>query len=246
MKYLIYAVAVITFLSGSLIVAGAQDKTAKETPAAEVTAPATAQKEAPTAAITITPETDETVPVAVPESAPASAPIAGTDASEYVVGVDDILDINILKPEILPNIVTVSPNGAINFPYIGNVTVKGMTLTQVQNEIQKRLSDGYMKFPVVSVSLRESRSKKFFVYGEVMKPGTYLLDDNTSALKAISMAGGFTKFGSSSRVKVLREKKDGSGYETHKINVGAIMGGNPKTDTKIEPGDIVVVSEGLF
>jgi len=164
----------------------------------------------------------------------------------YAIGIDDVLDINVIQPEQLAMTVTVAPDGSISFPYVGNVNVKGMTLGEVQEEIQARLADGYMKYPVVAVSLRESRSRKFFVYGEVLKPGTYPIHEKVTVLKAISMAGGFTKYGSSSNVKVLRPKKTGAGYETIKISIKGVMNGHPEADIFIEPEDIVVVSEGIF
>lgn len=176
-----------------------------------------------------------------PESAPAEA-----KSAEYKVGVEDILDISVLQPERISLTVTVSPDGSITFPYIGNIAAKDKTPEHIQQEIQSRLADGYMKYPVVSVSLKESRSRKFFVYGEVVKPGTYIMEDDTTVLRAISIAGGFTKYGSSSRVKVLRSHKDKFGYENIKINIGAAMSGSPKTDIPLNPGDIVVVSEGIF
>lgn len=166
--------------------------------------------------------------------------------AEYALGIDDVVDIHVLQPEKLGVTVTVSPDGSVNFPYIGMVRARGLTLTQLQEEIRRRLSDGYMKYPVVSVSLRETRSKKFFVYGEVLKPGTYLLDENTTVIKAISMAGGFTKFGSSSRVRVLRPKPDDAGYDSMRVNIGAAMSGDSKADVVLRSGDIVVVSEGVF
>ena len=129
---------------------------------------------------------------------------------------------------------------------IGTVKVKGKSPAEVQEEIQARLADGYMKYPVVSVALVESRSRKFFVYGEVMKPGVYFLDDNTTVLKAISMAGGFTKFGSSSKVKVLRVKEKGPGYDDVSISIKKVMNGDLDSDIVINPGDIVVISEGMF
>ena len=175
-----------------------------------------------------------------------SAKTEDTVQAEYTVGIDDVLEISILQPEKLIFVVTIAPDGSITFPYIGNVQVKGMTLNQIQDEIQTRLADGYMKYPIVSVSLRESRSRKFFVYGEVVRPGTYPIKENVTVLKAISMAGGFTKFGSSSRVKVLRPKKDGAGYETIKVNIKAVMDGNSQADIILQPEDIVVVSEGVF
>ena len=99
---------------------------------------------------------------------------------------------------------------------------------------------------VVSVFLEYSMSRKFYVYGEVNKPGTYPLEENATVLKAISMAGGFSKFGSSSRVKVLRERKDKPGYVPIKVNINDIMQGKAEEDILLLPGDIVVVSEGVF
>lgn len=164
---------------------------------------------------------------------------------EYKVGVGDVLTISVLRPENITIIANVAPDGTISFPYIGQVKVKGLSLSQIENLIQTKLSEGYMKYPVVTVSLKEPRSKKFFVYGEVVKPGAYFLDENTTVLKAISMAGGFTKFGSS-KVKILRERKDGKGYKVIKVNIKAIMNGKSEEDILLQPGDIVVVSEGVF
>lgn len=166
--------------------------------------------------------------------------------TEYTIGVDDLLEINILQPEKLETTLTVSPDGTITFPYIGNVQVETMTLARVQDEIQERLADGYMKYPIVSVSLKESRSRKFSVYGEVIKPGAYPIEENITVFKAISIAGGFTKYGSSSRVKILRLKTNGPGYENIKIKMNAIKNGSSKDDILLKPGDIVVVSEGIF
>lgn len=165
---------------------------------------------------------------------------------KYTVGINDVLSISILQPDKFAIEVTVSPDGSISFPYIGNVQVKGLTLTEIQNQIQTQLADGYMKYPVVLVSLLQSRSRKFFVYGEVIRPGTYAIEENTTVLRAISMSGGFSKFGSSSRVKILRAKKDKPGYETIKVNIKAVMNGDSEADILLQPEDIVVVSEGVF
>lgn len=193
---------------------------------------------------TDTPQTASTP--AEPETAVESGLEAPAPATQdYKVGNEDILDIAVLQPEQLALTVTVSPDGSITFPYIGKVDVKGKTPSEVQEEIQSRLADGYLKYPVVSVAVKESRSKKFYVYGEVLKPGTYFLEDNMTVLKAISTAGGFTKYGSSSRVKVLRPKANAAGYETMKANMKLIMNGLAK-DIVLEPGDIVQVEEGVF
>ncbi|MCK5581165.1 MAG: polysaccharide export protein [Candidatus Omnitrophica bacterium] len=165
---------------------------------------------------------------------------------QYTVGVDDILEISVLQPDELFRVVNVAPDGRVSFPYIGSIKVKGLTIPQIQKIIQNALADGYMKHPVVLVSLQESRSRKFFVYGEVIKPGTYAIAENATVLRAISMAGGFTKFGSSSRVKVLRPKENEPGYENIKIDIKKVMNGDSEKDILLRPGDMVVVSEGMF
>jgi polysaccharide export outer membrane protein len=164
----------------------------------------------------------------------------------YTVGVDDILEISVLQPDELLRVVNVAPDGTIAFPYIGTIEVKDLTVPQIQEMIQAALADGYMKYPVVVVSLQESRSRKFFVYGEVVKPGAYLIAENATVLRAISMAGGFTKFGSSSRVKVLRPKREEAGYETIKIDIKRVMDGDSEEDILLQAGDMVVISEGVF
>lgn len=183
---------------------------------------------------------DEGAPDAVKTAAKAV-----NDEGGYAVGVEDVLEIAVLQPEKLSTVNVVSPDGTITFPYIGTVQVRGRTLGAVQDIIQTRLSDGFMRYPVVSVSLRESHSRKFNVYGEVARPGTFPLEENATVLKGISIAGGLTKYGSSSRVKVLRPKKDG-GYDNIKINIKAVMDGDATADIKIEPGDTIVVEEGVF
>jgi polysaccharide export outer membrane protein len=178
------------------------------------------------------------------EDAPTSA-VAAVPTG-YTIGVDDILTINVLQPEQILNDVTVSPDGSISYPYIGTINVKGLTLKAVQAAIEHDLGNGYLKYPSVVVYLKQSRSLKFFVYGEVVHPGPFYLENNTTVLRAIAMAGGFTRFGSASRVKVLRPKKDTGGYDNIAINIKAVMGGDSNEDLLLKSGDMVVVSEGIF
>lgn len=163
----------------------------------------------------------------------------------YKVGPGDILEIAVLQPEKIRSTVTVSMDGAVSFPFIGNVMVKGKTLAEIQQTIQQRLADGYFQYPVVSVAMQESNSKEFFVYGEVNAPGAYDLTQNMTLLRAISVAGGFTKFGSTT-VRVLRPREIGTGYETIEVNVNEVMRGNSAADKTIKSGDVIVVAEGRF
>ena len=165
---------------------------------------------------------------------------------EYKIGIGDKLEVKIIKPDVLTDMSTVSPSGEISVSYLGSVLAKGKTIGQVQREIQWRLANGYLRYPVVVVNLVESNSRNFTVSGEVIKPGSYPLQENTTVLKAISIAGGFTKFGSKSRVKLLRPNTDKPGYQSIKINLKKAIDGDAKEDITLQPGDIVIVSEGFF
>ncbi len=166
--------------------------------------------------------------------------------SEYAVGVGDVLEINVIKPDAFIVNVIVAPDGNISFPFIGNVKVLNLSLAQIQESIQSKLGDGYLKYPVVTVYLKEVKSKKYIVSGEVEKPGSYTLEDNTTVLKAISIAGGFSKYGNASRVKILRRKLYEKGYDAIKVNVEKAQNGDSSEDPELLPGDMVVVSEGIF
>jgi len=86
----------------------------------------------------------------------------------------------------------------------------------------------------------------FYVYGEVARPGRYPLENSTTAVTGISMAGGFTKFGSASHVKVLTMNAKTSRFDTQKVNINEALSGSAGADILLKPGDIVVVSEGVF
>ena len=163
----------------------------------------------------------------------------------YTVGIDDVLKINIFHPETISTTVTISPDGYFFFPYIGSIEAKGKTLLEIQKDVTRALAQGYMKYPVVSVTLEASRSRKFYVFGEVMRPGMYLLEDKTDVIKAISMAGGFTKYGSTNKIKLLRPN-DKQGFEQIKINFDAIINGSIEENHMLQTGDILFISEGMF
>jgi hypothetical protein len=59
------------------------------------------------------------------------------------------------------------------------------------------------------------------------------------------MAGGFSKFASASKVKVMRQLPDGRN-EMIKVDAKAAMNGDMRNDISIQPGDVITVSEGIF
>lgn len=160
---------------------------------------------------------------------------------QYTVNVNDVLEINVLDHSDLKTIAPVALDGTISFPYIGVLCVKGMGLSEIEKEISKRLSGGYIKYPVVSVTLSSYKSMKFFVYGEVKNSGKYDLEEDMTVIKAISSAGGITPEGIYGSVKLKRKLKDKPGYKEIAIDLKNKAESNLNADMPIENEDIVIV-----
>jgi len=142
---------------------------------------------------------------AVPAGA---ADTAGPAAEQdYVIGPGDVLEISVWKEEALTKLVTVLPDGKIQFPLIGEAMASGWTVAQLKKEIETRLAR-YVPDPVLSVSVYQMNSLNIYVVGKVNKPGRFALNANADVLQALAMAGGLNSFAKRSQIKVFR-KKDG-------------------------------------
>ena len=111
---------------------------------------------------------------------------------EYIIGSDDVLEIQVWDNEDLHRTVEVSQEGAFSFPLISRVYADGLSVFELENLIKKKLADGYIVAPQVTVSVIEYKSQKVFVLGEVQNPGSYVLKRKIHLLELISEAGGFT------------------------------------------------------
>ncbi|MBI4707267.1 MAG: SLBB domain-containing protein [Candidatus Omnitrophica bacterium] len=88
--------------------------------------------------------------------------------------------------------------------------------------------------------------RKILIYGEVNKIGEFPYEDGLTVFKAIIQAGGFTKWGSPNRVKILRPIPGSKDFDTIKANVNDVINGKADADIPLIPGDIIVVSSGIF
>ena len=96
----------------------------------------------------------------------------------------------------------VTKKGEVNFPVIGNIMLKGLTLEQAQNIIAEKLEE-YVKNSIVSVQFLNFR---ITVIGEVNKPQTFTIsDEKVDLLQALGMAGDMTPYGKRENVLVIRK-----------------------------------------
>src|SRR3546814_14080113 len=88
---------------------------------------------------------------------------------------------------------SVSPEGTINIPYIGIVSVGGMTMEQAAARIESSLATVYSAIrsgdTKVSVALGDIRSIQITITGEVVQPGSYTLPSVANAFNALYSSG---------------------------------------------------------
>ncbi|MGB5040899.1 MAG: polysaccharide biosynthesis/export family protein, partial [Nitrospira sp.] len=125
--------------------------------------------------------------VAVTATATESSPVQ----SGYRIGPNDVIRIQVFGEEDLTVESRVGGDGKLNYPLLGVLQVGGQTTEALQAELTKRLADGYVRMPKVSVSI--VRHRNVYVTGEVKAPGGFPFEDGLTAQKAITMAGGFTE-----------------------------------------------------
>ncbi|MGH9836346.1 MAG: polysaccharide biosynthesis/export family protein [Blastocatellia bacterium] len=164
----------------------------------------------------------------------------------YRLGPADELSIRIKgQPDYSYEKVKISPTGTIYHMLLGEVSVGGLTITQVTERLTNDLSE-YLKNPQVSVQLIEAVSAKIAVLGDVVRPDVYVMARPMSVLDAISQAGGFAETGSKSSVQVNRQMADGS-RKILRVNVKNILEGKAKPEDNItlQAGDTVVVGGNM-
>jgi len=166
--------------------------------------------------------------------------------NSYRLGPGDVVAIYIDKhPDDSVLRVAVSPVGRIYFPLMGDVTVVGKTLPQLQEYFTNSVAE-FIKDPRLTLALLEAQSAKIGVLGDVKTPGVLVMTRPLRVLDAITLAGGILDTGSSN-VSILRQYEDGRvqilGADMKKILNGKA---NPEENGYLRPGDTVIVHGNLF
>ncbi len=129
-------------------------------------------------------------------------------AEDYKVGQEDVLDIKVYENDDLNSTLRVSSDGTIRVPLIGEITVMGMSVSQIANKIERHLADGYLVHPQVDVFIKEHKSKQAVILGEIRNPGQYEVTGRITFLEFISKAGGLTSTaGTRAVIKRSKNKK---------------------------------------
>jgi protein involved in polysaccharide export with SLBB domain len=163
----------------------------------------------------------------------------------YIIQPDDQLTVTIFAagaPQGSPLNLVVDREGYVNFPFLGKVKVKGMSVDQAVEKLTKPLAQDYFVDPQVIIQVKGAL--QIFVLGKVERPGAFPYRENLSALDATTMAGGFSKYAAPNRTIITRRVAEG-GTETINVDLEAVREGKAK-DVQLEPGDRIFVPKSWF
>jgi len=168
--------------------------------------------------------------------------------SEYRIGVDDVMRINVWGNNELSVEVPVRPDGKISMPLIGDIQAGGRTPTEVAVDIKSKLS-AYIRNPNVTVMLTELHSHEYLsrirVTGAVENQLSIPYRQGMTVLDAVLEAGGVNEFASENSTKLYR--KQNGNTVVYDIKLGNILNkGELSTNLYLKPGDVITVPERFF
>lgn len=149
----------------------------------------------------------------------------------YRLGIGDKLKITVFGEDNLTGPAEVNALGQVAVPLLGEMPAKGLALNEFRDQIARRLADGYLKNPKVSVEMTNYRP--IYVHGEVKNGGEFQFKNGVSLRDVVAMAGGYTYRADQSYLFIGREGEP---------DVAVRM----PNDVPVLPGDNIRVPERFF
>jgi len=144
-------------------------------------------------------------------SAPAGAPQATARTAEamaeYIIGPEDVLQVNVWREPELAARVQVRPDGKIDLPLVNDIQASGLTTRQLREAITAGIRR-FVPEPNVTVMVVELRSQTVSIVGAVAKPGIYALGGPTTLMELVAKAGGFQDFAKVKEIQIVRQVSD--------------------------------------
>ncbi|WP_184231747.1 polysaccharide biosynthesis/export family protein [Bosea sp. WAO] len=118
-----------------------------------------------------------------------ASPLKAAEPTAYRVAPGDRIGITVFGQADMSGETMIDASYSIAVPLLGAVSVRGLTLKEIEQRLTKNLADGYLQKPVVSVRLTEPRP--IYIVGDVRTAGVYPYRYGVSVLGAVALAGGF-------------------------------------------------------
>ena len=157
---------------------------------------------------------------------------AAQQVTDYVLGPGDQVAISVFGEPDLSVEFTLSDNGALNYPFLGEIRVAGLTMPELEKRIADGLRGDYLINPEVTVSMQQYR--QFFLNGEVNRPGGYPYQPGLTLEKALALAGGLSPRAARNKILVKR---------ANDLSGAAV---NIRMPDAVRAGDVITVPQSFF
>lgn len=168
---------------------------------------------------------------------------------DYLIGVDDVIQVNVWRNPDLSISVPVRPDGKISTPLVKDITAAGKTPRELADSVTQVLAK-YIRDPQVSIIVTGLNSHEYVsrvrVTGAVNAPASVPHRMGMTVLDIILSAGGASEFASANRTILYRKMPNGS-TKSIRIKLDDILKkGKLDTNILLHPGDVLTVPEGIF
>ncbi len=154
------------------------------------------------------------------------------DSTSYQLSAGDILRISVFgEPDLSFEELKLNDAGTFNYPFVGEVRARGLTVAELERHIVARLQGDFLVDPKVSIRVLQYR--QFYISGEVKNPGGYPYQPGLTLRRAVALAGGMTERASSNRISIIRDTDDRKAERA-------------TLDTEVMPGDTITINQGFF
>lgn len=160
-------------------------------------------------------------------------------ANEYIIGLGDVLEVMVWREPDLTRIQTVRLDGRITIPMVGEVVASGKSPRELAAHLENKLRQ-LISEPSVSVMLAESKSRRYYIIGQINTPGEFSISYPITILQAIARAGGFLEWAKTSTISIVRRgssREDIIRFDYDAFAKGQNLGQN----ILIAAGDTIIV-----
>ena len=170
---------------------------------------------------------------------------ADVTAENYVLQPPDEIEVHCSKvPEIHLQKQIIRPDGKVSFESLGEIQAAGKTIGQLADELKVRVSELYklVDEKPIDVRVSVSRSKLFYVFGQVYLPGAKIYTGRDTVLTALAEAQ-INPMAWEERTRVIRPSSDKNVKpKVFKVNFKHMMArGDTSKDVLLQEGDIIYV-----
>lgn len=162
--------------------------------------------------------------------------VGAQNQAEHILTASDTIEVRVFQEPDLDAKATISKDGKVALPLIGQVPVAGLTTDGAARLISLKYQDGYLVKPSVTVAVAQYARLRFTILGEIARPNSYYFPEGEkqiTLLQAIGISGGYTR---SANQKITIKR----GSAIIKVD-GSTLSDEGASAYPVLPGDVVTV-----